>query len=75
MAAHRLGGALGLRHAGAELDGAVAVAIAGALRHNLHVLHWSTVTGTCRPSSRNSRVIPSFFAITPERIFYGPLRA
>src|SRR5699024_9197227 len=27
-----------------------------------------TVTGTCRPSSVKSRVIPSFFAMTPERI-------
>src|SRR5690625_7576503 len=27
-----------------------------------------TVTGTCLPSSVKSRVIPSFFAMTPERI-------
>src|SRR5205085_4143235 len=32
----------------------------------------STVTGTCSPASLNTRVIPTFCAITPERIFVVP---
>jgi hypothetical protein len=32
----------------------------------------STVTGTCSPASVKTRVIPSFCAITPERIFLRP---
>ncbi len=32
----------------------------------------STVTGTCVPSSLNSRVMPSFFASNPVRIFVFP---
>src|SRR6476659_4095862 len=31
-----------------------------------------TVTGTCRPSAWNKRVIPTFFAITPVRMIKTP---
>src|ERR1044072_8492920 len=34
-----------------------------------HCPSLSTVTGTCSPASVNTRVIPIFCAITPERIF------
>ena len=39
VAAHRLRDILGLRRAGAELDGGIAVLLAGALSDNLHIFH------------------------------------
>src|ERR1700686_4179180 len=35
-----------------------------------HCKSCSTVTGTCSPASVNNRVIPTFCAITPERIAF-----
>jgi hypothetical protein len=38
------------------------------VRHDLAAASFSTVTGTCSPVSVKTRVMPSFCAMTPERI-------
>ena len=65
--------AVGLRHvlhlggAPANLHRGVAVLLLRALRDDLQPSMCSTVTGTCVPSSRKIRVMPSFFASSPVR--------
>ena len=65
----RLGDVLHLGLAGAELHGGIAVLLRGALRDDLAVVELAARSpGTCSPSSVKTRVMPSFCAITPERI-------
>ena len=53
--------------ADADLQRGVAVLLLGAMRDHWHCRP-STVTGTCSPASVKMRVIPTFCAMTPERI-------
>jgi hypothetical protein len=68
MAAQRLRRVLHLGEADAELNGRVAILLRRALRDDLAFSILRTVTGICSPASCWTRVIPTFCAITPERI-------
>ena len=72
VAAHGLGGVLGLLGAGAELEGDVAVLLLGALADDLAAVE-ATARSPARgcPASSKKRVMPSFLAITPVRIGSG----
>ena len=65
MAALRLRHVLDLGGADAELQRGVAVLLEGPLATTWQLSICSTVTGTWLPSSVNTRVMPSFCAISP----------
>ena len=58
-----------LARAGTELQRGIAVLVVGAVSRATWTLSsFSTVTGMCSPASVKMRVMPTFCAITPERI-------
>ena len=73
MAALALATVLGLGAASAELHGGVAVLVGGALATTWQVVELQHRHRNLLAVIRNRRVMPSFFAITPERIG-DPLR-
>ena len=68
VAALGLGDVLDLGAADAELDRGIAVLLLRALRDDLAAVDLEHGDGTCSPASVKMRVMPSFCAMTPERM-------
>lgn len=73
LAALSLGHVNGLAGARTKLECDVTVLLFSAVAYDWQLPSFSTVTGICSPASVKTRVIPTFCAITPERIGVLPV--